>query len=147
MIIDILKFLGTNEIVLGIASLLGIVGFALTVLVSIRTAKISKILKYNQVTSQYNKERLAFQRTFEGHRKSIVEDEIKSNKLLKDILQNIEAYRLKFGEIMSLKEKITLFFFSQLLKKESNKVDYNKVSNYLAAISGRLSKKEDTRNG
>lgn len=147
MIIDILKFLGTNEIVLGIASLLGIVGFALTVFVSIRTAKISKILKYNQVTSQYNKERLAFQRTFEGHRKSIVEDEIKSNKLLKDILQNIEAYRLKFGEIMSLKEKITLFFFSQLLKKESDKVDYNKVSNYLAAISGRLSKKEDTRNG
>ena len=147
MIIDILKFLGTNEIVLGIASLLGIVGFALTVFVSIRTAKISKILKYNQVTSQYNKERLAFQRTFEGHRKSIVEDEIKSNKLLKDILQNIEAYRLKFGEIMSLKEKITLFFFSQHLKKESDRVDYNKVSNYLAAISGRLSKKEDTRNG
>ena len=147
MIIDILKFLGTNEIVLGIASLLGIVGFALTVFVSIRTAKISKILKYNQVTSQYNKERLAFQRTFEGHRKSIVEDEIKSNKLLKDILQNIEAYRLKFCEIMSLKEKITLFFFSQHLKKESGRVDYNKVSNYLAAISGRLSKKEDTRNG
>lgn len=147
MIIDILKFLGTNEIVLGIASLLGIVGFALTVFVSIRTAKISKILKYNQVTSQYNKERLAFQRTFEGHRKSIVEDEIKSNKLLKDILQNIEAYRLKFGEIMSLKEKITLFFFSQHLKKESDRVDYNKVSNYLATISGRLSKKEDTRNG
>jgi len=40
-----------------------------------------------------------------------------------------------------------LFCFSQLLKKESDKVDYNKVSNYLAAISGRLSKKEDTRNG
>ena len=147
MIIDILKFLGTNEIVLGIASLLGIVGFGLTVFVSIRTAKISKILKYNQVTSQYNKERLAFQRTFEGHRKSIVEDGIQSNKLLKDILQNIEAYRMKFGEIMSLKEKITLFFFSQLLRKESDKVDYNKVSNYLAAISGRLSKKEDARNG
>ena len=147
MTIDILKFFGTNEIVLGVASLLGIVGFALTVFVSIRTAKISKILKYNQVTSQYNKERLAFQRTFEGHRKSIVEDGIKSNKLLKDILQNIEAYRMKFGEIMSIKEKVTLFCFSQLLKKESDKVDYNKVSNYLAAISGRLSKKEDTRNG
>ena len=44
MIIDILKFLGTNEIVLGIASLLGIVGFGLTVFVSIRTAKISKTM-------------------------------------------------------------------------------------------------------
>lgn len=147
MIIDILKFLGTDEIVLGIASLIGFVGFALTIFVSIRTSKINKILKYNQVTSQYNKERLAFQRTFEGHRKSIIEDNIKSNKLLKDILQNTEEYRIKFGEIMSLKEKVTLFMFSQLLKKETEKVNYNKVSNYLASLSGRLSKKEDTRNG
>ncbi len=147
MIVDILKFLGTDEIVLGIASLIGFVGFALTIFVSIRTSKINKILKYNQVTSQYNKERLAFQRTFEGHRKSIIEDNIKSNKLLKDILQNTEEYRIKFGEIMSLKEKVTLFMFSQLLKKETEKVNYNKVSNYLASLSGRLSKKEDTRNG
>lgn len=147
MIIDILKFLGTNEIVLGIASLLGIAGFVLTVFVSIRTAKISKILKYNQVTSQYNRERLGFQKTFEGHRKSIVEDEIKTDKLLKDILQNVEEYRAKFDEIMSLKEKITLFRFSHILKKETEKVNYNKVSNYLASLSGRLSKKEDTRNG
>ena len=147
MIIDMLSFLGTNEVILGVASLVGIVGFVLTVFVSIRTSKISKILKYNQVTSQYNKERLAFQRTFEGHRKSIVEDGIKSNKLLKDILQNTEEYRIKFGEIMTLKEKITLFKFSQILKKEASKVDYNKVSNYLASLSGRLSKKGDTRNG
>lgn len=147
MIVDILKFLGTDEIVLGIASLVGFVGFALTIFVSIRTSNINKILKYNQVTSQYNKERLAFQRTFEGHRKSIIEDNIKSNKLLKDILQNTEEYRIKFGEIMSLKEKVTLFMFSQLLKKETEKVNYNKVSNYLASLSGRLSKKEDTRNG
>ena len=147
MIVNTLKFLGTNEIVLGIASLVGVVSFVLTVIVSIRTAKISKILKYNQVTSLYNKERLGFQRTFEGHRKSIIEDGIKSDKLLKDILQNIEAYRIKFGEIMSFKEKTTLFFFSQLLKKESEKVNYNKVSNYLASLSGRLSKKEDERNG
>ncbi len=147
MIVDIIKFFGTNEIVLGIASLVGIIGFVLTVFVSIRTAKIGKILKYNQVTSQYNKERLGFQRTFEGHRKSIIEDDLKSDKLLKDILQNIEAYRTKFGEIMSFKEKTTLFLFSQLLKKKSEKVDYNKVCNYLASLSGRLSKKEDEKNG
>lgn len=48
---------------------------------------------------------------------------------------------------MSIREKITLFKFSQLLKKETEKVNYNKVCNYLASLSGRLSKKEDTRNG
>lgn len=147
MLISALKFLGSNEIILGIASATGIAGFVLTIIVSIRTTKIGKILRYNQVTSQYNKERRGFQQTFEGHRKSIVEDGIKSNKLLKDILQNVEEYRAKFGEIMSFKEKVTLTRFSYLLKKESNKVDYNKASNYLASLSGRLSKKEGERNG
>lgn len=147
MIVKILSFFATNEIVLGISSLAGIIGFIMTVVVSIRTAKISKILKHNEVASQFNKERLSYQRMFEGHRKSIVEDGIKSNKLLKDILQNIEEYRSKFGEILSIKERITLYMFSHLLRKESEKVNYNKVSNCLAILSGRLSKKEDTRNG
>ena len=147
MIIDMLKFFGKNEVILGIVSLTGIIGFVLTIFVSIRTSKISKILKHNQLTSQYNKERLAFQRTFEGHRNSIIVDGLRSNKLLKDILQNVEEYRAKFGEIMSLSERYSLHNFSHILRKETDKVDYNKVCNYLALLSGRLSKREDKRNG
>ena len=143
MIIDMLKFFGKNEVILGIVSLTGIIGFVLTIFVSIRTSKISKILKHNQLTSQYNKERLAFQRTFEGHRNSIIVDGLRSNKLLKDILQNVEEYRAKFGEILSPSDRFSLFKFSLLLRKETDKVNYNKVSNYLALLSGRLSKKED----
>lgn len=147
MIVKFLEFLGTNQIVLGIATLIGIIGFALTIIVSIRTSKISKILKYNEVTSRYNKERLGFQKTFVGHRNSIIEDKIHSDKLLKDILQNVEEYRSKFGEILSIREKITLYRFIGILKKESDNVNYNAVCNYLAALSGRLSKKEDRKNG
>lgn len=147
MIIDMLKFVGKNEVILGIVSLTGIIGFVLTIFVSIRTSKISKILKHNQLTDQYNKERQAFQRTFEGHRNSITVDGLRSNKLLKDILQNVEAYRAKFGEILSPSDRFSLFKFSLLLRKETDKVNYNKVCNYLALLSGRLSKKEDKRNG
>ena len=78
-----LKFFGKNEVILGVVSLTGIIGFVLTIFVSIRTSKISKILKHNQLTDQYNKERQAFQRTFEGHRNSITVDGLRSNKLLK----------------------------------------------------------------
>lgn len=147
MIWNFLKFWGTNEIVLGLTSLTGLAGFVLTILVSIRTAKISKILKYNDVTSQYNRERTAFKKTFEGHRQSIIEDQIKSDAMLKDILQNVEEYRAKFAEILSLKEKITLFLFTRLLKKKASKVDFNVVCNYLATLSGRLAKKENIKHG
>ena len=98
--LDFLKFFGTNEIILGVCSLLGIAGFIMTLIVTIKTTKISKILKYNQVTDTYNKERTAFQKAFEGHRSSIIEDEIKTDKILKDILKQVEAYRTKFNDIL-----------------------------------------------
>ena len=59
-----LEFFGSNLIILGICSLLGIVSFVITVLTLIKTAKITKILKYNSITSQYNKARSGFQKTF-----------------------------------------------------------------------------------
>lgn len=83
----IISFLPANSCSKEAASispkLSGIIGFVLTIFVSIRTSKISKILKHNQLTDQYNKERQAFQRTFEGHRNSITVDGLRSNKLLK----------------------------------------------------------------
>lgn len=141
------KFLGTNEIILGICSLLGIVGFVITLFTWLRTAKISKILKYNSITSQYNKERQSFQNMFEGHRISIIEDGNNSDRILKDILKNVEAYGAKFNTLLSAREKISLWLFKQILKKPAKKADFNVVCNYLAALSGRLSKKEEIKNG
>lgn len=147
MIVEFLEYFATDKVVLGIVSLTGILGFILTVFVSIRTNKISKILKYNQITSQYNKERLAFQKSFLGHSASITVDGNKTEKLLKEILAQVESYRIKFKYILSLREKITLFFFIRILKKEVRQVNWNSVCNYLAKLSGRLSKKEETKNG
>lgn len=143
----ILSFFGTNELILGIASLCGIVGFALTVIVTIRTAKISKILRYNEITSNYNKERTGFQRTFEGHRVSITEDNIRTDKILKDILKNVEEYRVKFQEILSMQEKFRLQLLVHQLKKEADSANWNSICNGLAILSGHLSKKGEKRNG
>lgn len=143
----LLTFLGTNEIALGLCSLLGIIGFIITILTWIRTKKISSILKYNSVTSQYNKERQSFEKAFEGHRVSIVEDGNNSDKILKDILKNVEAYDAKFHALLSLREKVSLWFFKRILKKSAKDADFNVVCNYLAALSGRLSKKEEVKNG
>ena len=147
MIIDFLKFLGTNEIILGICSLLGIIGFILTLIVTFKTSKIAKVLRFNHVTETYNKERLGFQKTFEGHRASIIDEGIRTDKILKNILSNVEAYRAKFDDILSFHEKHTLNAFVNILKKPAEEVDFNTVCNYLAILSGRLSKKGDKKNG
>lgn len=142
-----LKFFGTDEVVLGICSVLGIVGFIITIFTWLKTEKISKILKYNAITSQYNKERQSFQKSFEGHRISIATDGIKTDRILKDILKSVEAYDVKFKEILTQKERFTLWSFKRILKKPAKDVDFNIVCNHLAMLSGRLSKKEETKNG
>ena len=146
-IFDILSFLGTNKIVLGIVSLLGILSFCLTTFIALRTRKIEKVLRYNSVMDLYNKERVAFQKTFEGHVASIIDDKIFSDKILKNILRNVEAYRTKFNGIFSFRENFELYRFCRLLRKRSADVDANEVCNYLVTLSGRLSKKGDKKNG
>lgn len=138
---------GSNRIVQSVSSICGIIGFALTILVTIRTSKISKILKYNATTSQYNKERTAFQKAFEGHRDSITMDGVRSEKLLKDILKNVEEYHVKFSDILPVRDRLVIFLFKRILMKEPQNVNWNTVSNYLAILSGRLSKKEELKNG
>lgn len=143
----ILHFLATNEVIIATASICGIAGFLLAIIVSIRTARIGRILKYNQTATQYNKERKSYQNVFEGHRASIFEDGLRSDKLLNDILRNVEAYQSEFHEILSFREKITLFMLKHSLKKKSDSTNYNAIANHLATLSGRLSKKEEQRNG
>lgn len=141
-----IRFFATNEIALGMTSIIGLVGFILTLVVSFQTTKIKKILQFNQVTEQYNKERAAYRKAFEGHRKSIMEDNIKNDTILKDILTHVEGYRVKFDSLLSKREKSDLRCFVQILKKQSNEVDWNTVCNYLSTLSGRLTKKGDKKN-
>lgn len=144
---NFLTFLGSDKIILGVCSLIGILSFIITILTYIRTSKITQILKYNALTTQYNKERKGYQETFDGHRSSIEEDGNKTDRILKNILKNVEEYQAKFGDMLPLSEKISLWRFKKMLKKEAVNVDFNDVCNHLAILSGRLSKKEDIKNG
>ena len=147
MIVSFLRFAGTNPVVLGVASVCGIAGFILTIIVAFRTAKISRILQFNSAADSYNKQRQAFQNTFNGHRASILEDDNHTDRLLKDILTNVESYDSQFHNLLSLREKWILRRFKHLLKKPAIKVNFIIVSNYLAALSGRLSKREEKKRG
>lgn len=145
--IDYIKNIAENSIFTGVTNICSILGFILTIIVAIKTSKINNILKYNDTIVTYNKERKSFKNIFEGHRKSIDEDGVKSNGILKDILKDVEEYSSKFEDILKYKEKILIYRFKNILKKEVDEVDFNKVSNYLAILTGRLSKKGDVKNG
>ena len=145
-VLNILRFFGTNHIVLGVCSLMAMLGFVFTLIIVFKTSTIAKVLQYNYVIDVYNKERVGFQKTFTGHMTSITEDRICSDKLLKTILSNVEAYRVKFNDILSYREKGELKALCKLLKKSATEANFNDVCNHLAILSGRLSKKGDKKN-
>jgi len=142
-----IRFCATNEIVMGLATIAGLVSFGLSIFVSIRTAKISKVLAHNSLTDSYNKERLVFLKGFLGHRTSIIEDANHSEQLRLDILKLLTTYREKFGGLMSYKEKFSTWKFSRMLMRKTEKVDFHKVSTQLSLMTGRLEKKEERIHG
>ena len=74
-------------------------------------------------------------------------DGVRSEKLLKDILKNVEEYHVKFSDILPVRDRLVIFLFKRILMKEPQNVNWNTVCNYLAILSGRLSKKEELKNG
>ena len=74
-----------------------------------------------------------------------MEDDIKSDKILKEILKHVEGYRVKFDPLLSYREKNDLRSLIQILKKQSDDVDWNHICNHLSTLSGRLTKKGDKK--
>lgn len=146
-IIEWIKFCGENPIILGICSICGIAGFILTIVVTFKTSHISKVLKFNDTAELYNKQRKAYREKFEGHLASILKDDLKNNIVLKNILKDTTSYYEEFYGLLSFKQRIQFKLFFKLIKKDCSKVNFNKVTNFLTILTGRLAKKETKKNG
>lgn len=135
--------IGQNKILIGLSTIFGILGGIISIYLLFKTKKISKILQLNKTVIDYNESRVGYQRTFEGHRRTIDSGDERSNSLFKDILGDVEAYKSKFNQVIHWRERWNLFLLVNELKKNAEEVDCNKVSNHLAQIYGRLEKEED----
>lgn len=136
--------IGSDPLIVGIASLSSIVGLVITVAISVKTHSISKTLKKMNTAADYNDSRESFQRAFEGHRRSIIEDNDHSQRLVSNINTQLQQYKYQFREVFTLYDRWVIFRFSRILKKDLNRLNFNQVCSYLSEVSGRLSKKEDT---
>lgn len=144
---DTIKWLGTNEYILGFISLLSIVGFIITIVVERRTATLNKVLKHNELVTAYNKDRLAYSKLFLGHHNSIVQDNDHSDALIDDILKGLTEFKVKYAKLLTIKMKWAVWELERQLMKKSDKVNFHSVAKRLTILSGFLGKKEETING
>ena len=142
-----IRFFATNEIALGLVGITGLISFVLSIVVSFRTASISKILKYNNLADTFNKERKALWRTAIGHRDSIIIDETKSAVTCNNILIFVTKCHSKYKPLMSWKVRFAAYRLKGMLKKQTDKVKYNTVVNNLAELIAWLEIEEEKKNG
>ena len=144
---DSLKWLGTNEYMLGFISLLSIIGFLITIVVERRTATIDKILKHNELAATYNRERMAFAKSFTGHHDSIIKDGDHSTELVDSILKTITELTTKYSTLLPIRTRFRIWLIERQLMKKDEVIDFHKLSKRLVLLSAYLGKKEEKIHG
>jgi len=139
-----LSTIGSDLRITGIASLCGIVGLLITIWLAFKTNNINKTIKRINTAKNFNHKRDTFQQTFEGHRLSIVEDSDHSQRLISEIESLLQQYKYQFRAIFTWHDYWLIWKFGHMLRKKPSEIDFPKVASYLAEISGRLSKEEDS---
>ena len=123
-------------------TLLGIVGFALTVYTLLKTNSIDKTLKKFREAQDYNKKRKNYALKFKVYREINENDEHKKGTFV-DIIEKLIAYKSCFGHVLSIHEKIKLFLLIRYLKKDFIKINFSKVARQMAELSGQLQKERE----
>lgn len=139
-----LSFVGSDPIITGIASLCGITGFLMTVWLAFKTSSINKTIKKINVAKSFNHNRRKFQKIFEGHRLSIVKDNDHSQEIISEIESMLQQYKYQFKAIFTWYDYWLIWKFGRMLKRNLLDIEFQTIASYLAELSGRLSKEEDS---
>lgn len=124
-----------------LVSCAGILGFLLSIYLSIKSNSISKQLKIISAKKEYNMEREIFSNRFKGHRSSIIDDNNHSRQLIHLILEDVYSLETKYTEILRINDKIKLI----ILKHQANskKPNFEKICGCFDYLIARLQIKED----
>lgn len=142
----IIEFLNSSVVTAG-SVVVGFVGFCMTIFVSVRTHSINRALQVHSALKKYNSNAKKYHDSFEAHRHSIEDSEIKTRTILRDILKDVTNYKEVTYPILSYSERRFLKKFLSYLKKPYYQIDYDQVADYLAELAGRTDKREEFRNG
>lgn len=130
---------------LGIADICSILGCGLSIYLMFKTHSISKTLNRIKVSKRYNRERKAFIEKFKGYQESIISDGNTTRRLVSDILTDLAIIETVFSPVLSIWDKCKICAFQRLLRGRHEKIDFQKVSQLISNLIGRLSKKEDLK--
>ena len=129
MILKIVQYFGTNNCILGICSICTLLGFFMTIYVTVKSKKIQESLYEYKKIIQYNKETKKIVVACSNYQKSLMQDDVKLRKVRIDILNDLLVAKKKFDDILTRCE----------IRELSNAIKVVKVSQNVEEICTNLS--------
>lgn len=129
MILKVVQYFGTNNCIIGICSICTLLGFFMTIYVTVKSKKIHESLHEYKKIIQYNKETKKIVTACRNYQKSLMEDDVKLRKVRVDILNDLLVAKKKFDDILTRHER----------KELSNAIKVVKVSQNIEYICANLS--------
>jgi len=140
---EIIKAVNRNDwVIFGLAAI-SVVGFVMTVYVSLKTKSISKILKLRKSKEKYNLQRHEYSERFQSYRDSILIDNNYNKAFINKIL--VDFHQLKnFRDMFNNKEKkIIKSEIKKLEDKNMTTKDFKETTDNLAYFISRFNERED----
>lgn len=132
------EWLAESDIFTALCGITTLVGFFITVYISLKTKSINQRLGIYKRTQEFNKKRKTYVSTLEGYQKSLSEDEIDIYKIKLNILNDINIIKESFGTIMKVNQRIAVWRLKKELEK-SKSININRVCNLLSQIRAYMS--------
>ncbi|MCM1263614.1 MAG: hypothetical protein NC313_12950 [Butyrivibrio sp.] len=132
------EWLAKSDIFTALCSIVTLVGFLITIYISLKTKSINQRLEVYKRTKEFNTKRKKYILTLEGYQKSLTEDGIDIYKIKINILNDINIINESFRTIMKVNQRIVVCRLKKELEK-SKSINTNRVCNLLSQIRAYMS--------
>lgn len=131
-------WLAKNNVFTVLCGITTLVGFFITVYISVKTKSINQRLGIYKKTKEFNRKRKSYISTLEGYQKSLMEDKTNIYKIKINILNDINVINETFGIILKVNQKVVVWLLKKELEK-SKSINTNYICNLLSKIRAYMS--------
>lgn len=134
-----------NDIFTFVCGVITVIGFVITIYISVKTKSIHKRIHQYKSAQIFNKRRKQYISTLKGYQNAIFADDVDIHNNKMNLLNDINIIGEAFDDILPFKHKILLWRLRRELEREKI-ISKNKVCNLISKIIAFLSKEKENNN-
>lgn len=139
---NICSYIANNDIIIAFCSITSLIGFAMTIYVSLKTKSIDKKIIELNLAKDFNKRRKNHIVSLKSYQTSLLEDKVDINIIRANILNDINIIYESYKSILKLYQRVTIIILIKRLEKEKI-TDVNSLCNLISKVIAYMSNNKE----